>query len=227
MTAAELRSTGPRQTGMKGLAGGLAFLCLVLFLLAIEQKQAVEAWRTVREEAGPVIGGLADWVGRLPSGEADGMDGLKAAIADDGNPLVAAPTDTLLIGEFGPADETTRAAFGGATVAGAVVRCDTGDSFRTTPLRIAAGRESFVFGQTFSGRLDAPADAQIELRRIIPVTRGQAVEPSPLCGGRTPGVIALLHRRDRVDLMLFPAPARLGPDAPVSGLCGVWSFRAR
>jgi hypothetical protein len=53
------------------------------------------------------------------------------------------------------------------------------------------------------------------------------VRPSPLCGGETPGLIALMHRRDRVDLMLFRAPARLGPDAPVAALCGVWSLRAR
>ena len=155
------------------------------------------------------------------------MDGLKAALADGGNPRIAAPTDALLAGEFGPADEATRAALGGATFAGAVVRFDTGDSLRTTPLRIAAGREHFVFSQTFARRLAAPADAQIELRRIVPVARGEPVKPSALCGGGTPDLIALLHRRDRVDLMLFRAPARLGPDAPVSSLCGTWSVRAR
>ena len=107
------------------------------------------------------------------------------------------------------------------------MRFDTGDSFRTSPLRIAAGRDHFVFGQTFADQLDAPADAQIELRRIIPVSRGEPVKPSALCGGETPGVIALLHRRDRVDLMLFRAPGRLGPDAPVAALCGAWRLRAR
>ena len=227
MTAAEPRNTGPRQRDMKGLAGALALLCLVLFLLAIEQKQAVQAWRTVREEAGPVLDGLAGWIGRLPTGQADGLEGLKAAMTDDGNPLVAAPSDTLLRGEFSPADETTRAALGGATFAAAMVRFDTGDTFRTTPLRIAAGREHFVFGQTFADRLEASGDAQIELRRIIPVTRGEPVKPSALCGGETPDLIALLHRRDRVDLMLFRAPARPGPDAPVTSLCGAWRLKAR
>ncbi len=227
MTVAEIRSTAPRQTGMKSLAGALAFLCLVLFLLAIEQKQAVAAWAAIRDDAAPAAGRVADWAGRLVSGEGDGVTGLKAALADDGNPLVAASTDAVLAGEFGPADETARAALGGATFAGAVVRFDTGDSLRTTPLRIAAGREHFVFGQTFADRLEAPADAQIELRRVIPVTRGEPVKPSALCGGQAPGVIALLHRRDRVDLMLFRAPARLGPDAPVATLCGAWRLKAR
>jgi hypothetical protein len=227
MTVAQIRTTGPRQTGLKGLAGALAFLCLVLFLLAIEQKQAVAAWAVVRDEAAPAVGRVADWAGRLVSGKGDGMNGLKAALADDGNPLVAASTDAVLAGEFGPADEAARAALGGATFAGAMVRFDTGDSFRTSPLRIAAGRDHFVFGQTFADRLEAPADAQIELRRIIPVSRGEPVKPSALCGGATPGLIALLHRRDRVDLMLFRAPARLGPDAPVATLCGVWRLKAR
>lgn len=227
MTAAAFHSRAPRQTGMKGLAGALFLVCMVLFLLAIEQKQAVAAWAAVRDEAAPAAGRVADWAGRLPSGEADGLGGLKAALADDGNPQVAAPADILLAGEFGPMDDTTRAALGGATFAGAQVRFDTGESYRTSPLRIAAGRESFVFGQTFAERLGVPADAQIELRRIVPFTRGAPVRPSPLCGGETPGLIALMHRRDRVDLMLFRAPARLGPDAPVAALCGVWSLRAR
>lgn len=227
MTAAELRNRAPRQTGMKGLAGALALACMVLFLLAIEQKQAVTAWVALRDEAVPAAGRVADWAGRLGSGEADGLPGLKAALADDGNPLLAAPADAVLAGEFGPANDATRAALGGVTFAGALMRFDTGDSFRTSPLRIAAGRETFVFGQTFADRLDAPDDAQIELRRIVPATRGQPVRPSALCGGEVPGLIALLHRRDRVDLMLFRAPARLGPDTPVASLCGVWSVRAR
>jgi hypothetical protein len=227
MSVAELRSTAPRQTGMKGLAGALAFLCLVLFLLAVEQKQAVAAWAVIRDDAAPAAGRVMDWAGRLASGEGDGLTGLRAALADDGNPLVAAATDAVLAGEFGPADETARAALGGATFAGALVRFDTGDSFLTAPLRIAAGRESFAFGQTFADRLAAPSDAQIELRRIVPMNRGEPVKGSPLCGGDTPGLIALLHRRDRVDLMLFRAPARLGPDAPVAMLCGAWRLKAR
>jgi hypothetical protein len=226
MTAG-FRNTAPRQSGLKGLAGGLALLCLVLFLLAIEQKHAVSAWQTIRNDAVPAAGRLADWANRQMSGEAEGLTGLQAALAAPDSPLAAARTDAVLSGEFGPADEATRAALGGATFAGAVVRFDTGESFRTSPLRIAAGREHFVFGQTFADRLGAPPDAQIELRRIIPMTDGASVKASPLCGGETPALIALLHRRDRVDLMLFRAPARLGPDAPVATLCGAWSFRAR
>lgn len=227
MTVAEVRSTAPRQTGLKSLAGGLAFLCLVLFLLAIEQKQVVQAWEILRDDAAPAARRVADWAGRLAAGEGEGLTGLKAALADDGNPRVAASTDAVLAGEFGPADDIARAALGGATFAGAGIRFDTGESFRTSPLRIAAGREQFVFGQTFADRLEAPADAQIELRRIIPASRGERVKASPLCGGDTPGLVALLHRRDRVDLMLFRDGARPGPDAPVAALCGAWRLKAR
>jgi len=229
MTAG-FRNTAPRQTGLKGLAGGLALLCLVLFLMAIEQRHAVAAWQTIRNEAIPAAGRLGDWAGRMMSAEREGLEGLKglqAALAAPDAPLAAAPTDAGLSGQFDPADEATRAALGDATFAGAFVRFDSGESFRTSPLRIASGREHFVSGQTFAERLEAPADAQIELRRIVPMAQGAPVKASPLCGGETPGLIALLHRRDRVDLMLFRAPARLGPDAPVATLCGTWSFRAR
>lgn len=156
MTVAGIRSTAPRQTGLKSLAGALALPCLVLFLLAIGTKTGRGCWAAVRDEAAPAAGRVADWAGRLASGEGDGLTGLKSAIADDGNPRVAAATDAVLAGEFGPADETARAALGGATFAGAEGRFDTGDSFRTSPLRIAAGRDHFVFGQTFADQLDAP-----------------------------------------------------------------------
>ena len=65
------------------------------------------------------------------------------------------------------------------------------------------------------------------MRAVVPQSRGQAVAASPLCGGAAPGVAALLHRRDHVELMLFRERTIVGPDAPVDGLCGVWRFRAR
>ncbi|MFN3670027.1 MAG: hypothetical protein ACK4VY_12015 [Brevundimonas sp.] len=212
---------------MKRLAAGLAVLCLVLFLLAIEQKHAVAAWETVRDEGAPAARRLAGEARRWASGETEGLEGFAAAVADNGEVEAAEPTDAVLAGEFGPEDEATRAALGGVTFAGAVVRFDTGETFRTSPLKIASGRDAFAAGQTFADRLEAPADAQIEVRLILPATRGQAVRPSALCGGRAPGLIAVLHRGDRVDLMLFRAPGRLGGDAPAEGLCGVWRLRAR
>src|SRR6478672_9883713 len=207
-----------RQTGLKRLAAALAFLCLVLFLLAIENKQAVEAWRALRDEAVPA----ADWAGRLPSGTADVLSGLKTAVTTNPRIVAADPSDLVLTGEFGPADEATRVATGSMAVVGADLRFDTGAVLHTQPLRIAAGREAFVAGQTFAKRWDTPIDAQVELRSVAPETRNRPVAAFAPCGG-APGVVALLHRQDRVDMMVFRARTIPGPDAPPSALCGVWS----
>ena len=219
-------ATAPSQTAMKRLAGALSFVCLVLFLLAIEQKQTVAAWEGLRTGTGPVLRGVADWAGRLPSGAADGLEGLKTAVAGEGRPLPAEPGSTAVLrGEYGPADESTRATVGALTFVGAELRFENGERLRTRPLRIAAGEEAFATGEIFAARLDAPADAQIELREVIAPARGQA--PSGLCGGEAAGTVALLHRGARVDLMLFRADAAVGPAASPSALCGAWSFTAR
>lgn len=217
----------PRQTGMKRLAGALAFLCLVLFLLAVENRYAIEAWRALRDDAAPAAGRVADWAAKLPSGSAGGLSGLKTAVAADPRILAANARDVVLTGEFGPADEATRVATGAVAFVGADLRFDTGAVLHTQPLRIAAGREAFVAGQTFADRWDAVADAQIELRRIAPETRSRPVAAFAPCGGAVPGVVALLHRQDRVDMMVFRARTIVGPDAPPAALCGVWSFRQR
>ncbi|MBF0666016.1 MAG: hypothetical protein IR159_10845 [Brevundimonas sp.] len=223
MTAAPARS----QTAMKRLAGALSLVCMVLFLLAIEQKHTVAAWQTLRDEAGPAVGRVADWAGRLPSGAADGLEGLKSAVAPEAGPAAADPEwDAALAGTYGPADEATRAAAGVLVAAGAELRLENGDVIRTRPLRIAAGRDAYAPGRSFAARLKAPADAQIELREVVASGRGRAGAPLKLCGGELAGVAALLHRRDRVDLMLFRGPA-VGPQTPETTLCGVWSFTAR
>ena len=214
----------PRQRGLKGLAGVLFFVCLVLFLLAIEQKQAVEAWRALRDGAIPAAGRLVDWIA---DGAEDGLAGLQNAARGDGGPIAASPEDILLTGEFAPADEATRLATGTAAFAGAMIRFESGGALRTRPARIAAGRERFVSGQTFAQRLEAAPDAQIEVRQVVAPEGARAVPPSPLCGGQAPGAVALLHRRDRVQVMIFRDRTIVGPDAQPTGLCGVWSYRQR
>lgn len=224
MSAATARS----QTAMKRLAGALSFVCLVLFMLAIEQKQTVAAWRALSDGAGPAARGVMDWARRLPSGGAEGIEGLKAAVADEARPLAAETGSAVLLrGEYGPADETTRAAAGSLNFVGAELRFENGERLRTRPLRIAHGGGAFAPGQTFAARLNAPADAQIELREVIASATARPVPPSALCGGEPAGVAALLHRRARVDLMLFRAGVAVGPDTPPSALCGAWSFTAR
>lgn len=220
-------AAAPRQTGLKRLAAALGFLCLVLFLLAIENRPAIEAWRALRDQAAPAASRVADWAARLPSGTADGLSGLKTAVVAAPQITAADLNDVVLTGEFSPADEATRVATGSVAFVGADLRFDTGHTLHTRPLRIAAGREAFVAGRTFADRWGAGADAQIELRRIVPQGRNRPVPAAAACGGATPGVVALLHRRDRVDMMVFRARTIVGPDAPPSALCGAWSFRQR
>lgn len=213
------------QTGLKRLAGALALLCLTLFLLAIEQSHAISVWRMLREDAGPATARAMDWARRSASGATDGIANLKPETT--GPPLAADQADVPLTGDFAPADESTRTQVGGASFLGATVTFEAGHTLRAQPLRMATGAEGFAPGQTFAKRLDALPDAQIELRRVLPGEGEKTVAPSPLCQGRAPGILAVLHRRDRVDLMLFRNGAWIAPTSPASDLCGVWSFRAR
>ncbi|WP_439470878.1 hypothetical protein [Brevundimonas sp.] len=226
MTAATVtRSKGRTNRGLKGLAGALGFVCLVLFLLAIEQKQAVEAWNAVRDGAVPAVSRIFQWAA---DGASDGLDELKTAAEGTDGPLAATPNVVVLAGEFGPADDAARETTGAAGFIGAAIRLERGETFRTRPLRIAAGRDVFnARGETFANRLNARSDAQIELRAVLPAPGQTAVAASPLCGGARPGLIALLHRRDRVEMMIFRERINIGPDAAPDALCGAWSYRAR
>jgi hypothetical protein len=220
------------QTALKRLAVGLAFVCLVLFLLAIEQKQVVAGWQAVRHDAAPTVERAIDGLRRLSSAAADRWSDVRRSAADNTVPVerrlqAADSRPAVLTGRFVAADEATQAGAVGVAFVGATLRFDTGETLRTEPLRIAAGREAFTVGETFAARLNAPADAQIELRRIVPPDGADAVAPSPLCGGQAPGGMAVLHRGDRVDVMLFRAGSNIGPRSPPTALCGLLRFRAR
>ncbi len=226
MTAA---ATDRSQTMMKRLAAVLAFVCLVLLLLAVDQRRAVDAARDAAAVAGPAAGRLWNWVGDLPSGAADGWKGFRHALSGDGSDRsVAAGTgDSVLAGAFAPADEATRRATGEVVFAAARLRFENGQTLRTRPIRIAAGRDAWAAGQTFAGRLDATPDAQIELRRVVSLHESEPVAASMLCEGAVPAAIALLHRGDRVDVMLFREGSVIGEDAPATALCGVWRYLSR
>ncbi|MDY6925226.1 MAG: hypothetical protein SWI22_14855 [Pseudomonadota bacterium] len=227
MTAATARS----PTAMKRLAGVLSFVCLVLFLLAIEQKHTVAAVEAVRAEAGPAARRAAAWAADLPSAAADGFGALGSKLARQAAAWRAASPaapvrEAAVNDDLRSARAVAPPAAGSLTLVGAELRFGTGETIRTRPLRIARGRDSFAPGQTFSARLNAPADAQIELREVVAPARGKPVAPLSLCGGEPAGVAALLYRPDRTDLMLFRTRT-VGADTPASTLCGVWSFPVR
>ena len=216
MTADTARS----QTAMKRLAGALSLVCLVLFLLAIEQKHTMAAWRTLRDGTGPAARRAADWAGALPSDVAGRLGGIRSAIAGRND----APGDSRVDG--GQTDAAALAAVGSLTLVGAELRFGNSETLRTRPLRIAYGRDAFTAGQTFSERLGVPPDAQIELREVVAPGRGQAVPPASLCGGEPARAAAVLQRAGRIELMLFRTRT-VGPDSPPAALCGVWSFSTR
>lgn len=135
--------------------------------------------------------------------------------------LEAAPSDLPLRGAFaGTSERHATVVFEGALI-------QLGETtWRTEPVRIASGEDVYAAGETFARRLEAAPDAQIELRRIVPNDAADEAEvaPSALCGGDRPGVLALLHRPGRVDLMLFRDGVMPGPTAETEGLCGGWTF---
>lgn len=227
MTAATARS----RTAMKRLAGALSFVCLVLFLLAIEQKHTVAAVEALRYEAGPAARRVADWAAGLPSGAAGGFETMKAGVARQtaswrASGAASSDSDDGREGGRVSAGAAALPDAGSLKLVRAELRFGNGETLRTRPLRIAWGRETFSPGQTFAARLNAPADAQIELREVVAPARGQAIPPLALCGGEPARVAALLHRRDRVQVMLFRSTT-VGPQTPASALCGVWSFPSR
>lgn len=223
-------TTARPQTAMKRLAGVLAFVCMVLFLLAIEQRHAVAAWETVRTEAGPAARRVADWAGALPPKAGEAFESFRGAVARQtaswswARRAEAGPADAQAGGSAGEARPAADP--GGLTLVRAELRLGNGEVLHTRPLRIAFGRDAFAPGQTFAARLNLPADAQIELREVVAPARGQPVPPSSLCGGQPVRAAAVLQRRDRIQLMLFTT-ATIGPATPPEALCGAWSFPAR
>ncbi|MBJ7448385.1 MAG: hypothetical protein JHC81_12700 [Brevundimonas sp.] len=192
MIAAHYPSQGSSARWLMPLNAVLAVVCLVLFLLAIEQRQAVQAWHAVRDGAAPALQWAGDWLG-------DRTTDIREAL-DPTPPVAADLVDVLLTGTFVSLDAEVPlvATFDGPRVI-------LGDQTLTTrPLRIAAGADVFAPGQTFAERLDARADAQIELREVVPDSEAEAVAPSALCADAAPSSVALLHRQNTVDLMLFP-----------------------
>ena len=212
MTAAHYPSQGSSARWLMPLNAVLAVVCLVLFLLAIEQRQAVQTWHAVRDGAAPAMQQASDWLNAWTSDVRKAMDPTP--------PVAADPVDVILTGRFLSIDVETPmvAAFEGS-------RVTLNDQTLTTrPLRIVAGSDAFAPGQTFAERLNARADAQIELREVVPATDADTVPPSALCGEAVPSALALLHRQDTVDLMLFlqgPETASLGEP------CAVWALKAQ
>ncbi|MGV9008322.1 hypothetical protein [Brevundimonas sp.] len=210
MTAAHYPSQGSSARWLMPLNAVLAVVCLVLFLLAIEQRQAVGAWQAVRDGAAPAMQRAGGWLGERTSDVREALDPTP--------PVAADPLDVGLAGTFVSVDDQTP-----LVVIFEDPRVILGDQALTTrPLRIAAGSDVFAPDQAFAERLDARADAQIELREVVP--NDDEAFASALCAGVVPSVLGLLHRQDTVDLMLFPQSTG---NAPLGEPCAVRALKAR
>jgi len=188
---------------MKPLAGGLALLCLVLLFLAFDEGQARSAYEALRYQAWPAVQGLA------------------ARLTDrTGTPPVApaAGTNPVIFGRFAPRGD---APTGELTFEGASIRLESGGAWRTEPHRIAYGREGFA------APLNRRPEDQLELRRLLPAQAKQPLAGAALCGGDTPGWIALRPHGARLDLMLFRAGPPPGSTDSDRALCGRWVYDRR
>lgn len=213
MTTAAL----PARNWLMPLNAVLAVVCTVLFLLAIEQRQALAAWGAVQTAAASMVERTGEWV-------ESGASGVTRLAAGGPAPTAPDPTDVVLSGAFAPEDPEVSP--GGEVVfQHQEVRFAAGATLRTSPLRIMAAGDVRIEGRTLAERLNTVPDAQIEWRRIAAPAKDDADAVARLCAGAEPERLAILHRADRVNLLLFPAgPASL-EEMPAP--CGEWGLRAR
>lgn len=193
----------------------LAAVCAVLFLLAIEQRQAVEAWRAAREAAAAMVERTGGWA-------ETGASGLTRLAA--GRPTPTAPdlADVVLSGAFVSEDPE---APGEVVFQHQDLRFDAGPTLHTRPLRITTAGEVRIEDRTLAERLNTVPEAQIEWRRIEAPMKAEAELAARLCAGSAPARLAILHRGQTVDLLLFPADA--SPLDDMAAPCGQWRLRAR
>lgn len=226
MSAVAARMIQPvSQAAVAAWTAVVAVVCAVLFLLAIEQRQAVETWHGLRH----AVVSLAEGVSATPMSSitvpaparrwSDFLPTFSSAPSAD-------PGDVVLAGTFraegGDADRMSQVTFDGSRL-----HLASGVTLRTEPLRIYAGRDLAIKGESFARRLEARPDAQIETRRFVPVTGAKAVATLAACRGEPPSSMALLYRQDRVDLMIYRRGAEPGARTPPAAVCGTWTLRAQ
>jgi hypothetical protein len=185
---------------MKRAAAVLGTLCLVLLLLAFDERGAERAFHVVR----------------------DGVGRAKVLLTRAETPPAPAARGVVLMGRFEPVAESAAAeATGAVDLVAAEVRFEKAGVLTTQPHRIAYGREAFA------APLGAAPTDQLELRRIVPGKGQEVVAATPACSGEAPGWIALLSRGQRLDVLLFrPGPAP-GTTASEGTLCGSYRFEGQ
>jgi len=206
----------PARNWLMPLNAVLAVVCTVLFLLAVEQRQALAAWGAVRTAAASMFERTGGWV-------ESGASGVTRLTAGGAAPTAPDPADMVLSGAF--VSEDPEAPRSEVVFQHQDIRFEGGAVLRTRPWRITTAGETRVEGQTLSDRLNTVAEAQIEWRLTDAPVKKEAEAAERLCNGVTPERLAILHRTDRVDLLLFPAGRE--PLDDIAAPCGEWRLRAR
>lgn len=219
MTAVASIPIERRRQGMKVLAGALALVCVALLSLALEQRHAVATAQAVRAA---LVAGVQVRPPAVP-----GADPFATTDRRLPGALAAAPEDIGLSGSFDAAGSVTGQSLGTVIFTGARVTFGSGETLHTQPIRIAEGREFFSQGRTYADLWSAPSDAQVELRSVDRSPGAPSSAEPSVCRPDRPGALALLHRRNRVDLVVFREGTTPGPETATGDICGVWRFQRR
>lgn len=199
------------RTTFKVAAGVLGLLCVTLLHLVLDEERGAAAGRA---SPSATSAGRPDLTSVQPIDSPDRGDTSRPASAIVGE-------EAILTGAFRAAD----AAGGVNQIAfvGGHVEFSTGERLHTRPLRIAAAGEQVGGGRTFAQMWKVLPDVQIELRTVSSPEEGRRNRVPALCGDRAVERMALLHRRNRLDLLLFtaPSPRETAADLPI---CGPWRF---
>lgn len=178
-------------------------LGLLLFCVAVSIVPAPTFMRAVETTA------VAGWTGardRTLDMVAKGRTRLDqlGSRADAAPPVAAdAGADTVLAGDYAPADDRTRTQSGTVSFVGADIRLEVGGALNTRPDRLASSEAVAVQGVTWAEAFEIPAGIQVEIRQA------SGVAPS-LCSGGRIGRLALVQTTRTVMILPIRSPARSG-----------------
>lgn len=118
---------------------------------------------------------------------------------------------------------------GDVTFDGATIRFEQGIELVTAPERISLTTAAYdETGQTWAQLLQAPEDAQVEIRRVVSQSVSDSARNGGLCGSveapAETGYVALIHTGEDLMMAAFAAGETPGPSAPETALCGAYRY---
>ena len=134
-----------------------------------------------------------------------------------------------LTGTATAVSNTAMSITGDATFAGATIHFEEGIELVTAPERISLTTAAYDgTGQTWAQLLQAPEDAQVEIRRVVSQSVSDRARNDGLCGSAEApaetGYVALIHEGEDLMMAAFMAGEAPGPSAPETALCGTYRY---